>query len=152
MRIIITINTSWNIYNFRSGLIKAFLKEGHEVYAVAPQDSFSTKLEEMGCHYVPVKMQNTGVNPFNDLGLFFALKEIYKKINPHIVLQYTIKPNIYGSLAAHSLRIPVINNVSGLGTVFLSKSISSTIAKWLYKISFRNVSLVFFWFSIINFA
>ncbi len=144
MRIIITINTSWNIYNFRAGLIQALLKEGHEVIAVAPPDEFSDKLRAMGCAYYPIKIENTGVNPLNDLKLYLGLKKLYKKIRPHIILQYTVKPNIYGSLAAQSLKIPTINNVSGLGTVFLSKSISSKIAKFLYQIAFRKVPLVFF--------
>ncbi|MFY0626458.1 MAG: glycosyltransferase family 4 protein [Reichenbachiella sp.] len=144
MRIAITINTSWNIFNFRSGLIQALLAAGYEVYAVAPYDSYTAKLEELGCKYVPIKMQNTGVNPMKDIKLIFDLKRIYKNINPDVILQFTIKPNIYGSMAAHRLGIPVINNVSGLGTVFLSKSVSSYIAKTLYKLSFKNVPLVFF--------
>lgn len=144
MRIVITINTSWNIYNFRAGLIRKLLSEGHEVHAVAPLDEYSVKLQEMGCTYHPISMENTGINPINELKLFLSLKKAYRRINPDIILQYTVKPNIYGSLAAKSLSIPVINNVSGLGTVFLDKTVSSRIAKWLYQIAFRNVDLVFF--------
>jgi glycosyltransferase involved in cell wall biosynthesis len=68
----------------------------------------------------------------------------YRSIRPDIILHYTIKPNIYGTLAAAMLRIPVINNVCGLGTVFLKDNLVSAIAIWLYKVSFRFAKKVFF--------
>ncbi|MGL1885289.1 MAG: glycosyltransferase family 4 protein [Reichenbachiella sp.] len=144
MRVAITINTSWNIFNFRSGLIHSLLAAGHEVFAIAPLDDYSGRLQQMGCQYIEIQMNNTGSNPIQDLILVFQLKKIYKEISPDIIYHYTIKPNIYGSIAAKQLGIPVINNVSGLGTVFLNKGISSTIAKQLYKWAFKNINLVFF--------
>ena len=144
MRIAISINRSWNIYNFRSGLVKALIAEGHEVIAIAPKDEFSQRLMKMGCRFFPLEVENTGSNPLKDISLFLEYKKIYKKIQPDIVLQYTIKPNIYGTLAAKQLSIPVINNVSGLGTVFLNNGIVSYVARSLYKIAFRNTDLVFF--------
>ncbi|WP_422360688.1 glycosyltransferase family 4 protein [Reichenbachiella sp.] len=144
MRIAITINTSWNIYNFRLGLIRAFINQGHDVVAIAPYDEYSNKLEEVGCEYVPITMDNTGSNPFKDFALLRQLKKVYQHVMPDVILHYTVKPNIYGTLAAHSLNIPVINNVSGLGTVFLSKSVASFAAKKLYKRAFKNAQVVFF--------
>ena len=144
MRIAISINRSWNIYNFRSGLVKALIDEGHEVVAIAPKDKYSRLLMKMGCRFFPLEVQNTGSNPVKDISLYLEYLRIYRKINPDIVLQYTIKPNIYGTLAAKRLSIPVINNVSGLGTVFLNNGAVSFIAQMLYKIAFRNTDLVFF--------
>ena len=144
MRIAISINRSWNIYNFRSGLVKALIADGHEVVAIAPKDEYSKLLMKMGCRFFPLEVQNTGSNPIKDLFLYFEYLKIYKKIQPDIVLQYTIKPNIYGTLAAKRLSLPVINNVSGLGTVFLNNGFVSLIAKLLYKVAFRRTDLVFF--------
>lgn len=144
MRVAITVNTSWNIYNFRKGLINALKNEGHEVLAIAPKDEYSEELVKLGCEYVPVNMENTGGNPFKDLQLYYQLKSIYKQHKPHIALQFTIKPNIYGTLAAHSNAIPVVNNVSGLGTVFLNSGFSSLVAKKLYKYAFRHAEIVLF--------
>lgn len=144
MTIAITINTSWNIYNFRLGLIKALLLEGHQVVAIAPLDDFSNKLIEEGCQFIPVKMSNTGSNPLSDIKLTLDLYQIYKRVKPDIVYQFTIKPNLYGTIAARLNKIPVINNVSGLGTVFLTNSASSKMAKWLYKHIFKFANLVFF--------
>lgn len=133
--IIITINTSWNIFNFRVGLLKALQKEGHRIICIAPYDEYSKKLEELGFEYHNVNMNNKGTNPIEDLKLIFDYYKLYKKVNPDVILQYTIKPNIYGSIAARILRKKVISNISGLGTVFLNDSTSSKIAKWLYKVS-----------------
>src|SRR5262249_24026359 len=69
---------------------------------------------------------------------------IYYKIQPNIILHYTIKPNVYGTIAATMLRIPVINNVCGLGTVFLKGGLVSRVAMLLYKIAFRFPKKVFF--------
>ncbi|UXX80221.1 glycosyltransferase family 4 protein [Reichenbachiella carrageenanivorans] len=144
MKVAITLNTSWNIYNFRLGLIRALLDAGHEVVAIAPKDDFSDKLEENGCTFVPIQMENTGSNPWHDYQLYRQLKKVYRIHRPTIIFHFTIKPNIYGTLAAHVLGIPVINNVSGLGTVFLSNGLASTVAKKLYRWAFSHAHLVFF--------
>ncbi|MFT5914020.1 MAG: glycosyltransferase involved in cell wall biosynthesis [Bacteroidia bacterium] len=152
MRIGISINSAWNIYNFRKGLVKGLQAEGHEVIAIAPYDDYVEKLKEMGCEYFPLKMQNKGKNPFSDLMLIYRLGKIYREAKLDVVLQFTIKPNIYGSLAAgfssllmRTAKLPVINNVTGLGTVFIrEKSFSSKVAKVLYRFSFRYPNLTFF--------
>ncbi|UZR95850.1 glycosyltransferase family 4 protein [Chondrinema litorale] len=140
----ITINRSWNIYNFRKGLIQSLLKDGHEVVAIAPEDGYGKKLEDLGCKFYSLDMDNKGSNPLNDLRLTMQLYNIYKKANLDVVLQYTIKPNIFGSIAAHLCNIPSICNVTGLGTVFIHDNITSKIARFLYKTAFRFPSHVFF--------
>lgn len=144
MKIAIVLNTSWNIYNFRLGLVKALLAEGHEVVAIAPIDEYSSKLEEAGCLFEAVKMDSRGANPIKDIALTYELYRIYQKQRPDVILQYTIKPNIYGTFAASILKIPVINNVCGLGTAFLNKNFVSRCAIALYKLAFRFPKLVFF--------
>ena len=144
MKVAIVLNTSWNIYNFRMGLVKALLEKGHTVYAIAPRDEYSQKLEKIGCQYVPVRMDSRGINPLKDLALIVELFLIYRRIRPDINLHYTIKPNIYGTLASTLLGIPAVNNVCGLGTAFLQKSFLSKIAIALYRITFRSSRMVFF--------
>lgn len=146
MKIAISINTSWNIYNFRSGLVRFLQQEGHTVVTVAPMDEYASKLEqELGCKHYPVVMDNKGTNPIKDLQLYYAYKKVYGKIAPDVILQYTIKPNIYGTLAAHAMKIPVINNVSGLGTIFINPhTLASKAGRWLYKRAFRFPKKVFF--------
>ncbi len=124
-------------------LIKALLAEGHEVLAIAPYDAYSDRLKAAGCKFVAVRMEK-GTNPFTDLLLTWRLYQTYRRVKPDVVLHYTIKPNIYGAVAAHWAGIPAINNVSGLGTVFITKDHISNIALRLYKYAFRYPAKVFF--------
>lgn len=124
--------------------VKALLRQGHEVHTIAPADDYTHYLEEAGCTHHDVRMDSRGANLIKDMALIAELGVIYKRVKPDVILQYTIKPNVYGTLAATLLGIPVINNVCGLGTVFLKKGIVSVIAKMLYKISFRFPKKVFF--------
>lgn len=144
MKIAIVLNTSWNIYNFRMGLVSSFIQNGHTVYAIAPHDKYSNALTESGCQYVELKMDSRGANPVKDMGLIIELYRIYKKIRPDIILHFTIKPNIYGTIAARLLKIPVINNVCGLGTIFLTNNLTSKIAIFMYKMVFRFPKNIFF--------
>ena len=141
--IAIVLNTSWNIYNFRLGLIRALKREGYNVVLIAPRDEYSQKLEEEGFVYHEIKMNNKGINPLEDLLLVHDFYKIYKEVEPDFVLTYTIKPNIYASFAAKRLNIPVINNITGLGTVFLNNNLSSHVARWLYKHALEDNSVVF---------
>ncbi len=140
----ITINRSWNIYNFRRGLIESLLAHGHQVVAIAPDDGYGEMLEDLGCIFHPVKMDNKGSNPLKDSLLAYQLYQIYKSTRLDIVLQYTIKPNIFGSIAANWCGIPSICNVTGLGTVFIHENLTAKVAKQLYKNAFRFPSHVFF--------
>lgn len=144
MRIAVVLNTSWNIYNFRMNFVSTLLSQGYEVHTIAPVDDYTHFLTGAGCVHHNVKMDSRGANPVKDSLLIGELFLIYRKIKPDIILHYTIKPNVYGTLAATMLRIPVINNVCGLGTVFLKKNLVSAVALFLYKISFRFASKVFF--------
>lgn len=112
--------------------------------AIAPYDPFAEKLREEGCQYEEVVLDNKGANPLKDLKFTKQLYVIYRRIRPDVVLQYTIKPNIYGTIAARLLGIPVINNVSGLGTVFLRENLASGVAHLLYRAFFRFPKKVFF--------
>ncbi len=144
MRIAVVLNTSWNIYNFRMSLVRTLLSQGHEVHTIAPNDEFTSLLREAGSIHHNIRMDSRGANPIKDSALIVELFLVYRRIKPDIILHYTIKPNVYGTLAAAILRIPVINNVCGLGTVFLKDNLVSAIAIRLYKISFRFAHKVFF--------
>ena len=106
MKIAIVLNTSWNIYNFRLGLVKALQAEGHEVVAIAPTDEYTSKLVQAGCLFEAVKMDSRGANPLKDIALTYELYKIYQRQRPDVILQYTIKPNIYGTMAARLAGVP----------------------------------------------
>ncbi|PND37781.1 glycosyltransferase family 1 protein [Paucibacter aquatile] len=144
MKIVICINTAWNILNFRRGLIEALLQDGHQVIALAPRDSFANELVALGCQFVDMPMPNGGTNPIEDLRLLSRMKGYFRAERPDILLSYTAKPNIYGSIAAKATGIPVINNVAGLGAAFISKSLLTVVVKILYRHALRTSDRVFF--------
>lgn len=144
MKVAIVLNTSWNIYNFRMYLIKSLISQGDEVHTIAPKDDYTKNLITTGCIHHTVHMDSRGANPLLDLALLAELWWKYRIIKPDVILHFTIKPNIYGTLAAAMLNIPTINNVCGLGTVFLKKGIVNKVALLLYKLAFRFPKKVFF--------
>lgn len=144
LRISIAINTSWNIYNFRKGMILDFLKRGWEVHAIAPEDEYSKELISLGCIFHPIHMNKKGTNPLQDYKTYKEYLKVFQKVQPDISLHYTVKPNIYGTLAAKKLNIPVISNISGLGTLFIRKNFISKIGIQLYKRALKHPKTVFF--------
>ena len=142
--IAIVLNTSWNVYNFRLNLLKKLQQYGYNITVIAPQDAYSKKLEAEGFQYIDLKMNNDGTNVFEEFKLIIHFFKIYKVTHPDIILQYTIKPNIYGTFVASLLKIPVINNISGLGTIFLQDKMVYKFARFLYKGILRFPKKVFF--------
>lgn len=143
-KILISINTSWNIINFRLGLLQALQKEGYEITVLAPKDKYSELFRNYNFKYYDIEMNNKGTNPIEDFKLTISYYKILKKIKPDLMLNYTIKPNIYGTIAASLLKIPTINNIAGLGTLFVNENFITKIAKFLYKYSQDKASKIFF--------
>ena len=136
MLIIFSGNTSWSMYNFRLGLMKKFIQFGYDVCVVAPEDNFTNKIIDEGIKVVTVKkLKRSGNNPLQDFSLYWEYIGIYKKLQPDFIFHYTIKPNIYGTLAARFCKIKSISIITGLGNAFSSNGILFRIAKLLYKLS-----------------
>jgi glycosyltransferase involved in cell wall biosynthesis len=144
-KVALVVNTAWNIVNFRLGLIKALIESGYQVVAIAPPDTYVDRIVQTGCKFVPLKrLERKGTNPVRDLQLTHELYRIFKKEAIDIALLYTIKPNIYGSIAANLANIPTICTVTGLGYSFISTGLVSRIAKGLYKRAFRRATRIAF--------
>ncbi len=101
-------------------------------------------MEQEGITFYPITINNKGTHPYEDLKLMLTYLKLYQKLKPDVVLHYTVKPNIYATLAAAIVGIPVVSNISGLGTVFLNDKLSSKVARVLYKIALRYPKKVFF--------
>lgn len=142
--IVISINASWNIVNFRAGLIRALRQKGWRVVALSPPDEYSSRLGELGAEHVPIAIDSLGVSPLRDLTLFVRYHGLLKQIRPDAFLGFTAKPNVWGSLAANALGIPVINNISGLGTAFIEGGTLRRIVSILYRAALRRSRTVFF--------
>ncbi len=143
--IAVCANQAWNLVNFRSDLIRALIRAGCRVVAVAPPDpAMETRLAELGAAIEPVPIDAKGLAPHRDLATFLAIRRLLKRLRPAAWLSWTIKPNVYGSLAAHLCGVPAIPNVSGLGTAFIRRNLLTQAVKVLYRTGFRKAPTVFF--------
>ena len=143
-KILFLVNHDIVIYNFRKELVERLLEEGYEVYISSPYGERIDYLTSMGCHYIETKINRHGTNIIEDLRLLRTYKRIMKDVSPDVVLTYTIKPNVYGGMAAQSLDIPYISNITGLGSAVENGGVMQKISVLLYKRAFRKVQTVFF--------
>lgn len=144
MHVLFTINTSWNVWHFRRPVVETLLESGHQVSVLAPPDETVQQLTKLGCSCFSLPMNAKGLNPLDELRLLQTYRRMLQQIQPDIVLSYTIKNNVFGALAAKSLRLPFIPNVSGLGTGFLSGGVLQFIVEQLYRRAFNRMPVVFF--------
>lgn len=143
-RILILSNHFITLYNFRRELIKRLNDEGHEVYISIPKSDDNIFFEDMGCMIIETSVDRRGINPLRDIGLIAKYIRIMKEVQPNIVFSYTIKPNIYGSIASNITKSKHVNNITGTGGTFLKKNFVGETAKLLYKLSVKSSYKVFF--------
>jgi len=144
-RVILGGNSSWNIVNFRSGLIRALREHGYDPVVVAPIDPVAEdRMRELGVERIVVAIERAGLNPFADLRLLREYRFIFRRLQPVAYLGFTIKPNIYGCLAAAREGVPAIANISGLGTVFIKRGLLLALVTRLYRRALRRAAVVFF--------
>ncbi len=142
--IVLSINTAWNFVNFRAGLIRRLIEEGFDVVALAPPDAYVGRLRDMGVRFVDIDIDRKGLSPSRDLRLLRRYHQLLGGIAPAAYLGWTIKPNIWGSIASAWLGIPAINNISGLGTAFMKPGPLQWIVRQLYRLALRRSATVFF--------
>lgn len=143
-KIVISVNTAWNVCNFRAGLVRALVEHGYEVLVMARSDDYASRLAELGCRFKLLSMDANGSSPSRDLALLVKYRRVLQSVRPLVYLGYTVKPNVYGSIAANGLAIPVVNNIAGLGATFINRSLLTCVVKRLYRYSLRRSSRVFF--------
>ncbi len=130
--------------NFRASLIRSLVSDGHTLTLAAPADPNVTDLLSLGAKFIPIEISAHGKNPLTELFLLLKYILLLRRERPEIVLCYTAKPNIYGSIAARILDIPVINNISGLGSAFISGGWLTQILQLLYRFALNRSKCVFF--------
>jgi len=137
LHVCLVCNTAWAIHTYRPGLIKSLLAHGARVTVLAPRDRTFAPLQALGVTCVDVPIASKGTNPLADLKTLAALWRHYRALKPDMVFHYTIKPNIYGTIAAALARVKSIAVTTGLGYVFIQRSRAAQVAKRLYKMAFR---------------
>jgi galacturonosyltransferase len=138
------VNHDVVIYNFRLELVERFLKEGFEVHISSPYGERIEDLKKLGAIYHRITIDRHGMNPIAEKKILTAYDRLYREVKPDVILGYTIKPNIYGALAAQKYKIPFIANITGLGTAVENGGIKQKIFIALYRAAFRKIQRVFF--------
>ncbi|CAH7123445.1 Glycosyltransferase family 1 protein [Vibrio chagasii] len=143
-KVVITANTSWYLFNFRRNTITFLINEGYQVFTIAPKDSYSSMLEELGAKFCDIKIDQGGKSPVKDSITFLGFVHLYRKIRPSVVLNFTPKNNIYSTLAANLVGAKSINNIAGLGMVFINENLTAKLARLLYRVSQSKAHTIFF--------
>ena len=147
-KILLVSRCAWTLYNFRRGQMCALKADGAAVLgAGAGGDGYESRIEALGIPFVSLPIDRRALNPLADLKLLWRLYRWYRQERPDIVHHFTIKPVIYGSIAARLAGVPrTVNTVTGLGFVF-----SDGAKPWLrrlveaqYRIALAKVHYTFF--------
>ena len=143
-KVLVLANNEVGFYCFRKELAERLVSMGKEVFLSAPQGIYTANLEKMGVHRLFINIDRHGINPFTDFFLLLKYIKTIRLLRPNAVLTYTIKPNLYGSLASWICRIPCFSNITGIGEVFQKDSILKRILVFALRFSMRKNECLFF--------
>lgn len=142
-RILILANSASGLYDFRNELLLKLLQE-YEVHVSLPDADKVPALAKEGCVIHPIPMERRGMNPLKDSKLMLSYLKLIKEVAPDVVLTYTIKPNIYGSLCCRLCKVPYLVNITGLGSVFEGGGMLQKLVVLLYRVALKGARCVFF--------
>lgn len=142
--ILFLVNHDVVIYNFRLEIVERFIADGHEVHISSPYGERIDDLQALGAIYHEVEIDRHGLNPKDELRILKYYKYLIKEVKPDICLGFTIKPNIYGAIAARKYKVPFVANITGLGTAVENPGMSQKILVTLYKYAFKDIQRVFY--------
>lgn len=143
------VNVDWFFISHRLPLALKMKSEGYDVYILTKDTGHKSEVEKSGLNFIDIPFKRSGKNPLREFATIIKLKKIIKKYKPQIIHNVTIKPVIYGSIAAkfaHLKSSQVINAISGLGYNFINNrnSIVQRMIKRMMKYAFSgNVKFIF---------
>lgn len=145
LTITLCCNTAFGVANFRAGVVRELVALGHRVVVIAPEElvHFET-LRRDGAECIDWPVSARGVNPWREVVAIRRLMKIYATVKPDVAFHYTIKPVIYGAIAASRLGIRSVAVITGLGYVFLNRSWVSRVARAMYSSTLRRSQEVWF--------
>jgi len=151
LKVVVLASFAESLTNFRNYLLQAMVVQGHQVYALAPEipDAIADQVRQWGVTPISVNLCRTGMNPLADWRSYRSLFNLFREIKPDRIFSYTVKPVIYGSLAAHRAGVPEIYSmITGLGYAFMGRTLKDRIVSagiyWLYRRALRVNCRVFF--------
>ena len=143
-KILILTNTLKGVFNFRREVVDAIAEKGYEIILTSPDSGMSDFFIEKGYRVVVIPFNRKSKSVIADLKLLHNYFKLIRKEKPSVVLSYTIKPNIYGGLASRLCHIPLIANITGLGTAVETQGIIQKMILFLLKLGLKRATTVFF--------
>lgn len=137
-------NSAVTMYNFRASLLADMVQKGYDVTVLVPVDTDLAALNSIGVKVIPIRVDCRGTNPRNDMALLWQLMKIYRQEQFDFIFHYTIKPVIYGSMAATITKTPYISVVTGLGYTFIHNGLLKKATISLYKLALKKAKEVWF--------
>jgi glycosyltransferase involved in cell wall biosynthesis len=140
-KVLIVANTDWYLYNFRLSLAQHINNSEYDVVLVSPHGKFSPHFNKHGLKWIAWKLGRKSIAPWKEFLSFLDILKIYKQENPDIVHHHTIKPTLYGTIAARLCNVPsVINSITGLGYIFSQDSRKAHLLRPLVSAIFKFAS------------
>ncbi len=141
--ILLVANTDWYLFNFRLSLARELRRRGYTVVLASPAGEYCRGIQEAGFRWLEWPVGRQSMNPVGELGALLRLRSLYRQEKPRLVHHFTVKPVLYGSLAAKLAGVPaVVNSVTGLGYLFVQNSPRVRALRWLalqlYRLAFHQ--------------
>lgn len=142
-RVAIVTNSDESLYRFRAPLIKRLVERGIKVFAVAPAGPYVQRIECIGATFVPWNVGRRSLNPISELRSIVELAQIYRRVRPDLAQHFTVKPNLYGALAAKLSGVPLaFCGITGTGYAFSSGGTSRAVLRTLLSMWYKLASML----------
>ena len=142
--VLICANYAWTVFNFRLPIIRKLKTEGVRIVVVTQFDGYEDKFRDDVDEVVNLRISRQGINPLVDLITIVDLWRTMRSQSPNVILLFTVKPVVYGSLIARFCGIPAIPMITGLGTAFIQTSLLTEFVTRLYRFAVRATPIIFF--------
>lgn len=145
MKAVFINNNISGIIIFRQDVIESFERDGYDISIIIPKYELKSEIYKRipkSWHIYAADLDANSISPTKDYKYLKDLISIFKKVNPDIVMTYTVKPNIYGAIACGICRIPCISMMAGLGYLFSGNGIKQKIGQTLYKYALKNAKKI----------
>jgi len=138
-----------NLYLFRLDIMIQLKKDGHNIIAIIPNGKYSDLIRKHNIKVIDYNLSRGSLSPLEAIKSILELKNILKNLNLDLLHTFTVKPNIFGTIAGKLAKVPkILNLVEGLGSFYIDNSLKSKIVRNVielsYKISFNFANKVVF--------
>jgi glycosyltransferase involved in cell wall biosynthesis len=150
-RILIVVNVEWYFWSHRLPLARGLRDIGCEVIVAAGVErGYESAIEREGFRFISLRLSRRSTNPWHEVTSIWELFNLYRRERPDLVHHITIKPVLYGTLAARAAAIPaLINTIPGLGYTFSGAGIRGSLVRtavskaYQFALSGRRVRVIF---------